>query len=400
MKILIVSKFFYARGGADLVAMTTRELLLKAGHEVRVFAMDYPDNIPLAESSTWPSEIDFNGPLPMKFKAFGRLMGLGEVKSAFRRVLREFRPEVVHCHNVHSYLSPVVVTLAREFGARTVWTLHDFKIICPAYLLRRPDGTICTDCVDGRRNILKYNCQKGSRLGSLMALLESIRWNRRKLDAATDCFIAPSEFMKRMMMRGGFNEAKIKVLPNFIDPAKLTAIEQATADTPPAEPYFCYVGRLSREKGLPTLVSAALRAGVRLIIGGDGPLRADLEEQARGSAIEFRGRLDRDEVARLLAGAAASVIPSEWYENNPLAVIESLCAGTPVIGADMGGIPELIQPGVNGEHFPAGSVNTLAAKLATFDPARYDRRAIAERALSEFSPEAHLEKLLKIFRDQ
>lgn len=400
MKVLIVSKFFYARGGADLVAITTRELLLKAGHEVRVFAMDYPDNIALDESDSWPAEIDFNGSFGMKVKAFGRLMGLGDVKSAFRRTLEEFRPDVVHCHNVHSYLSPVVVTLAHEFGARTVWTLHDFKIICPAYLLRRPDGTICTDCVDGRRNIMKYKCQKGSRLGSLMALLESIRWNRRKLDVATDCFIAPSKFMKDMMVRGGFSSDKIKVLPNFIDPEKLQAIESAAASTEALEPYFCYVGRLSREKGLPTLIKAALRAGVRLIIGGDGPLREELEQMARGSAIEFRGRLDRNEVAELLAGASASVIPSEWYENNPLSVIESLCAGTPVIGADIGGIPELITPGFNGEHFPSGSVNTLAAKLATFDPSRYVRREIAARALNEFSPAAHLEKLLKIYRDE
>ncbi len=399
MKILIVSKFFYPRGGADLVAITTRELLMRAGHEVQVFAMEYPENIPLLESNTWPKEIKFNGPFGMKVKAFGRLMGFGDVRTSYRRVLKDFRPDVVHFHNIHSYLSPAVVTMARRFGARTVWTLHDFKIICPAYILRRPDGTICTDCVDGKCNILKYNCQKGSRLESVMARLESMRWNRSKLDRATDCFIAPSHFMKEMMVRGGFNPAKIVVLPNFIDPSKLRALEEAKRRPGPQEKYFCYVGRLSREKGLPTLIQAAVRSGVRLVVGGDGPLRNELQTMAHGSAIEFLGRIDREEVAALLSRAAASVIPSEWYENNPLSVIESLCAGTPVIGADMGGIPELITPGVNGEHFPAGSVNTLAAKLATFDPARYDREAIAARAFQEFSPEAHLRQLLKIYRN-
>lgn len=397
MKVLIVSKFFYSRGGADLVAMTTRELLRGAGHEVQVFAMDYPDNIKLPEQSTWPAEIDFNGSLTKKISAFVRLMGLGDVASRFRKVLKDFRPDVVHCHNIHSYLSPVVVTLSHQSGARTVWTIHDLKLVCPAYLGRRPDGTLCTDCVDGRSNLMKYNCLKGSRLASFMALLESIRWNRGKLDSATDCFIAPSEFMKSMLVRGGFSESKIRVLHNCISPDKLRPMLSEPRQEP-AEPYFTYIGRLSAEKGVKTLVLAAKRAGVRVLIGGDGPMRTELEELARGSKIEFLGNLDAKRVGRLLRDAAASVMPSECFENNPLSVIESLCAGTPVIGAKIGGIPELIEPGVSGEHFPSGSVNTLAAKLATFNAEAYDREAISRRAINEFSEQTHLENLLKIYQ--
>lgn len=401
MRILIVSKFFYARGGADVVAMTERDLLLKNGHEVRVFAMDYPQNVNLPESPTWASHIEFDGPPAMKVKAFARLMGIGDVSGSFRRVLDDFRPEIVHFHNIHSYLSPVVVTLAHRFGARTVWTVHDLKLVCPAYLGRRPDGSLCTDCVDGRMNVMKYRCMKNSGLASLMALLEARRWNRRKLSEATDVFIAPSRFMKRMLERGHVSGRQgICVLPNFIDPKKLRVIQSApqreNADA--AEPFFAFVGRLSPEKGVKTLVQAAVRAGVRLKIGGDGPLRESLEELASGSRIEFLGNLGAEQVAELLRDAAASVMPSECFENNPLSVIESLCAGTPVIGANIGGIPELIRPGVSGEHFVSGSVESLTEALRNFNPAAYDRRAIAREATREFSEEEHLSKLMLIYK--
>lgn len=400
MRVLIVSKFFYARGGADVVAMTTRELLLASGHEVRVFAMDYPENIPLEEAATFASQIEFGkGGLVSNVKAFARLMGVDNVVPRFKKVLRDFRPEVVHFHNIHSYLSPVVVTLSRQFGARTVWTVHDLKLLCPAYLGRRPDGSHCTDCVSsGRFHVVDHKCMKNSILASVMALLEARRWSREKLNAATDAFITPSYFMARMMRRGGYDAAKLHVLNNFIDPMKLEVILSAPA-RPESEPaYFVYVGRLSAEKGVVTLVQAAMKAGVDLRIAGDGPLRGELEEMAADSPnIRFLGQLGAAEVAALMRDAAASILPSECYENNPLSVIESLCAGTPVIGADIGGIPELIVPGVSGEHFRSGSAEDLAVILDRFDPARYNRAEISREAIERFSQHTHFRKLLEIY---
>ena len=401
MKILIVSKFFYIRGGAEAVVMNTRDLLMRAGHEVRVFAMAYPANVQLPESSEWASEVEFGGSLSMNVKAFARLMGLGDVADKFWKVLNDFRPDVVHCHNIHSYLSPVVVTLAHSFGVRTVWTMHDLKLVCPAYLGRRPDGSICSDCVDGKNNLMKYCCLKGSRFASFMALLESVRWNRALLGSATDCFIAPSEFLKTMMVRGGFPTEKIRVLNNFIDPQKIAAIQsEGVTRRSAAEPYFAYAGRLSPEKGVRTLVEAAVKAGVSLKVAGDGPLRAELEELARGSRVEFLGSLDPAGVISLMCGAAASVMPSECYENNPLSVIESLCAGTPVIGANIGGVPELIVPGISGEHFISGNVESLVECLLAFRPERYDRAALAADAAVRFSSHTHLKKLLQIYSEK
>lgn len=398
MRILIVSKFFYARGGAEVVGIGTRQLLLEAGHEVRVFAMDYPENLKLPENADYASQVSFEGGLGNKLKAFKRLMGLGDVKSKFRKVLNDFKPDVVHLHNIHSYLSPVVGEMAHKAGARVVWTLHDLKLLCPAYLGRRPDGSVCQDCIGGKFHIMEHNCLKGSRLASFMALLEAKRWSRRKLDAFTDAFIAPSHFMADMMKKGGFTPSKIHVLHNFIDPPKLDIILRTPQRPANTEPYFAYVGRLSAEKGVKTLVRAALKAGVKLKLAGDGPLRSELEAMAAGSKqIEFLGFQGPEQIALLQRNALACVLVSECYENNPLSVIESLCAGTPVIGAEIGGIPELIEPFVNGVHVPPGDADALAYTLADFQGARYNRAEISKKACNQFSQQTHFSLLLKIY---
>jgi len=398
MRVLIVSKFFYPRGGACVVAMGTRELLLESGHNVRVFAMSYPKNIDLPESSTFASQIDFNSNLLGKIKAFQRLIGIGDVVQSFKKVIEDFRPDIVHMHNIHSYLSPVVGEIAHKTGARVVWTLHDFKLICPAYSFRKGNGDICNCCTTSECHIIKNKCLKNNYIHSLMAYIEARTWSRPRLDRNTDIFIAPSKFMSNMMIRGGFNPSKLHVLYNFIDPAKLKILyETGTTDNVESH-FFAYTGRLSEEKGVKTLIKAAILAGVSLKIAGDGPLRRELEEIANGHPeIIFLGKLQAEDVARLQHETKACICPSEWFENNPLAVIESLCAGTPVIGANIGGIPELIEPGVNGQLYPSGDVDALCRLLKNFNSQDYDSKAITENATQKFSRELHLKRLLKLY---
>ena len=159
MKILIASKFFYPRGGAELVAINTRRLLMEHGHDVRVFAMRHAENIPLPDDNGYAPPVDFFGGIAGKLRGASRMLGKGSVSRAARRVLEEFRPDVVHMHNVHSYLSPVVAEIAKSMGIRVVWTLHDYKLICPAYSCRRPDGSICEDCfASGPGGVLSHRC--------------------------------------------------------------------------------------------------------------------------------------------------------------------------------------------------------------------------------------------------
>lgn len=398
MRILIASKFFYMRGGAELVAINTRRMLREHGHEVRVLAMSYPENIELPEQDSFPAEVRLFGSFADKLRGARRMLGLGDVRKRVREALDEFRPDVVHLHNVHSYLSPLVAEEAKKRGIRVVWTLHDYKAICPSYSCRRPDGTICEECFTHPAAVVRHRCMKGSLTASLMAYVEARRWSRRRLEKCVDTYIAPSAFMGQKMAQAGFEPAKIEVLCNFVDPDKLQTLLATTPAHDAGNPYFCYIGRLSYEKGVETMLRAAQKAGITLKVAGRGPMLEELKARY-GSlpGIEFLGHLDAPDVARLLSGAVASVLPSEWYENNPLGVIESLSVGTPVIGARMGGIPELIEEPGDGFTYPAFDADALAEAMSRTLHTDFDRTRIAQRAAARFGQDAHYARLMAIY---
>lgn len=394
-KILLVTKFYYRRGGDCVAAMNLERLLRDNGHEVAVFAMDYPDNVDSPWRSYWPSEVSFSGGAKAKLAAVGRTLGRGEVAGKFKRLLDDFRPDVVHLHNIHSYLSPVVGALAHKRGIKVVWTLHDYKLLCPGYsCLRR--GEVCELCFHDKKKVLTERCMKGSLAASAIAWIEALRWNRRRLQRDTDMFICPSRFMASKMEQGGFDASKLATVTNFVDPGLHEAFSTAGASDGKGG-YYCYVGRLSAEKGVATLMKAAASLSYKLKVAGDGPLADELRSRyADSPSIEFLGHLDGAGVRSLLAGARFSVLPSEWYENNPLGVIESLCAGVPVVGSQMGGIPELITDG-RGLTYPAGDDRALAEAIEKAWNADFDRDAIRRDALREFSPATHYDRLMEIY---
>ena len=393
MRVLLVNKFYYPRGGDCVVVLNTEALLREHGIEADVFAMQYPENLPARYQNRFASEVSFSGGMGNRLRALRRTLGMDDVSHCFKAVLDEFKPDVVHLHNIHSYLSPVVGVLAHQRGIRVVWTLHDYKLLCPRYdcLL---DGRPCERCVTGgKHDVLTHRCMKGSLPASAVARMEAIKWNRRVLEQNTDLFVCPSQFMADMMKKGGFNPAKLLVLNNFIDPIKFRRY-QAIDNTVPREDYYCYVGRLSAEKGLASLLEVASRLPYRLKVAGGGPLEAELRERYGAySNIEFLGMLDADAVARLLANARLSVVPSQWYENNPLSVVESLCAGTPVAGADIGGIPELIDD-ESGIVFKPFDNDALSAALSSALPRRWNHAEIARKSLQRFSQQTHLQVLM------
>ena len=391
-RVLLVNKFYYNRGGDCVVTLNTEQLLREHGHEVAVFSMRYPRNFSHAWEHCFASEVRFDGPMADKFKALVRTMGRGDIKSAVSRVLYDFNPDVVHLHNVHSYLSPLIARYAHERGCRVVWTLHDYKLLCPSYACLR-GGKPCERCLGHKWHVLTGRCMKGSLAGSAIAWLEALKWSRKRLERYVDTFICPSQFMADKMAQGGFDRSKLLVLNNFV-----TQLPGDALPTAEREDYYCYVGRLSPEKGVDTLLQAASCLPHRLVVAGGGPMEQELREKyARCSNIEFRGRLSHKQVADLLSRARLSVIPSEWYENNPMGVIESLCAGTPVAGADMGGIPELIDD-ESGVIFPAGQVNALMDAISMAMLHRWDNAAIAHAARARFSDETHYQRLLSIYQ--
>lgn len=393
MKVLIVNKFYYPRGGDCVCSMLLEQLLREQSHQTAVFAMQYSENVATEWNRYFAPEVAFAGGIANKVKAASRIFGGAGVKDAFAQILRDFKPDVVHFNNIHSYLSPAIVGMAKKAGAKTVWTLHDYKLICPSYSCLL-DGKPCEKCIgSSKRNVLANRCMKGSRAASLLAYLEAEHWNARRLQKVTDQFICPSEFMASKMKQGGFDEKKLNVVCNFADPEKIKDITVCAE----RKDYYTYVGRLSAEKGVETLLKAAAQFSIPLKIAGDGPLADDLKARfGRCGYIEFLGRQNAQQVRQLLSEARFSVMPSECYENNPLSVIESLCLGTPVVGARIGGVPELIRPG-DGLLYRSGSTDMLANTIANAWESHFDYEGISSRAIPRFSAERYLKEILEIY---
>ncbi len=394
-KILIASKFYYTRGGAEVVAINMANDLSARGFEVGIFTMEHPENIKTDKFYT-ASEVNFSSGIMGKLKFAYRTLGFGDIKSSFKRALKEFNPDIVHIHNIHSYLSPIIVKLAKQHGCKVVWTLHDYKLLCPAYSCLN-NGVVCEKCFNDKGKILKEKCFKGSLIASTLAYIEAKKWNRDWIERYVDYFVCPSSFIASQMSKGGFAKDKLKVICNFVDPIKLEGFKNNKVTE--KEDYFVYVGRLSSEKGVATLLEAASHTHHKLKIAGGGPLKDELmAKYANCSNIEFLGHLSPEKVSELLLAAKATISPSECYENNPLSVIESLCAGTPVIGAQIGGIPELITD-ETGLTFPSGDINALTHcidQIMTSD--KYNYEEIAKSSQQRFSFETHFEKLEELYR--
>ncbi len=391
-RILFAAKFYYNRGGAEVVVLNTIEELQRKGYATGVFTMDYPENTPGENYYTAP-RVDFSAGLSSKMRFARRTLGGAGVKSAFKAALDEYKPEIVHLHNIHSYLSPAIAKLAKHYGCKVVWTLHDLKLVCPAYLCMNANG-ICEECFRNKFGVLKHRCVKGGFAPSALALLEFLKWNRKSLEKWVDEFVCPSRFMKSQLLKAGFSESKLKVVCNFINRERL---EQMPVVKNNRGDYYVYVGRMSQEKGIETLLAAAARLPYRLKLAGGGPLLDELRSKyADCGNIEFLGKLSPAEVCRVLADARFTVLPSECYENNPLSLIESLCAGTPVVGANIGGIPELISPST-GTLFESGNQEDLKRAIEESWSTAYNYETIAKESKERFSFENHYLKLKEIY---
>lgn len=386
-RVLIVNKFYYRRGGDCVYTLALEELLKRNGHAVANFSMAFSENIPSDYSSYFPVEVSFSGSVKSKLDAAKRVLGIGEVTKKFKSLLNDFQPDVVHLNNIHSYLSPVIAKIAKEFGCRVVWTLHDYKLICPSYscLCR---GEVCEECLSDSTALLKRRCMKDSLAASVLAYVEARYWSLKRVVSYTDMFICPSAFMKEMMIKGGVPKERLKVISNFI--TNTHNIEQTTNN----HDYYCYVGRLSDEKGVRTLIKGASQLNRTLKIAGGGPLKEELEREFASDKVIFLGHLTGEQVGELLVNAKFSVMPSECYDNNPLGVIESLCYGTPVLGANIGGIPELIEQN-SGMLYTSRDIESLKVSIEKmFENSSFNREDIAKRAKTQFASQTYYNRLL------
>lgn len=399
MRVLHVNKFLYRRGGAEGYLLDLAQLQRGAGDEVAYFGMTHPENPPsLRYAAHFPRQVELE-PVPAgaaaRAAAAGRMIWSPASRRGLARVLDDFRPDVVHLHNIYHQLSPSVLAAVRRAGVPCVLTLHDYKLACPSYqLLDR--GRLCDACVTGGPLMAaRRRCKNGSLTASGLLAVES--WLHRRLRAydPVHLFLSPSRFLAEVMRRAGVYPDRIRVLNNFVDTRAVPA-----KDTPGGP--VVAAGRLSPEKGFDVLIEAAaeLPAGVSVEIAGDGPAGPALRDLAQLRApgrVRFHGRLDAPRLQALLRSAAVVAVPSRWHENQPMAVLEAFACGVPVVGAGLGGLPELIRPGVDGEVVPASDPAALAAVLRRMlaEPERTHQMGQAGRAKVErhFGPLDHLTRL-------
>lgn len=391
-RILLINKYYYRRGGDCVYVLNLEALLKSRGHDVAVYAMNYPENLPSEWSRYFPDEVDFGKD---KVKGMERIFGYGDIKPSFARILEDFRPDVVHLNNIHSYLSPVLAQMASDYGAKVVWTLHDYKLVCPSYSCLN-GGKVCEECFDNPLAVVGKRCMKNSLLAGVLAYAEAKKWSKEKLTAWTDVFLCPSRFMSLKMEEGGLPPTKLYHLYNFISPEMMEFYLQRGVNLK-RQDYYCYVGRLSPEKGIRTLLKVAAGLPYELRVAGTGPLDEELRREFAACAnIKFLGHCSLEKVQDLFANARFSVVPSECYENNPFSVIESLCGGTPFVGADIGGIPELAN-NKNGIIFSSGDTKSLEFAIDEAWKREWDYELIQKNALEKFSPEQHYLTLDKIY---
>lgn len=385
MRILLCNKFYYRRGGDCIYTMSLEKLLRNHGHEVAIYSMNYPENETSPWSKYWPS--------PMSaLKALSRPFGDREVRNGYTRLIEEFKPDVVHINNIHTQISPIVAKIAHEHGIRVVWTLHDTKLVCPCYTCIR-GGKWCTECFTDKTAVIRHRCMPGGMPGSIIGYMEARLWNKEVLQEFTDLFLPPSKFMMETCVEGGYSESKFRVLCNFID------VDKVKNPCFKKEDYYVYLGRVNEVKGIRTLCKAAERLDKKLVVIGGGELLEELQEKYRDCAyIEFKGQMQWEDFRLLIEKARFMVLPAEWSENNPLTVIESQSLGTPVLGARIGGIPELIEENVNGMTFTSGDVGDLLHKIQLMFKHTFDYQTLAANAVGRYSSEAYYKKIMEYYK--
>jgi len=402
MKILQINKFFYQQGGAERYLFNLIKLLEDNGHEVIPFTMADEKNQPTLWSKYFVSKVETLAPrtLKEKLRVFGRMIYSFEAKRKIENLIKEVRPDLVHLHNIYHQISPSILSVIKKFKIPIVMTVHDYKLICPNYILYTKNST-CQRCRGQKYyNALKYRCLKNSFFASLAVMIEMYFHKFLKIyQKNIDLFIAPSNFVKEKLIYFGLPANKIAVLPHFINP-KLTEHQNCSPEN-----YFLYLGRLKEEKGVELLLRAMKELPeTNLKIIGTGPEEQALKKYVKENNltnINFLGKLNQEKISDLIKNSLAIIIPSRVWETFGLTGAEALAYQKPVIASAMGGLPEIIIDGKTGLLFSSENIGELMEKMKWVLNNKEAAQKLGEQGYNfikaNLSPEEHYDKLMKIY---
>ncbi|OPX18432.1 hypothetical protein BXT86_01140 [candidate division WOR-3 bacterium 4484_100] len=403
MDILLINTFHYNRGGDCIYTFELADLLRGKRHKVVHFAMEHPLNFTSEYSKYFVPEIDLLRELKKKslisgLKVLNRAIYSNISKKKLSLLLDEHPVDIAHIQNIHGHITPSVFHILKKRNIPIVWTLHDYFLLCPNSTFYSK-GKVCEACRGNKFYKAVINrCRKNSFAASVIVVFEEYIHRLLGLLRLVDYFITPSLFLKKKLVENKFPEDKIVHIPNFISIDN--GIERNRSG-----PYALYGGRLSYEKGLKTLIRAVSSvSGIKLLIAGDGPYRKEIEKEVDSvnkHRIEFLGHQPRNVLLGLIKGAMFIIIPSEWYENFPYSILETFASGRPVVGAKIGGIPELIKEGETGLLFEPGNTEDLAEKIRWMFEHPAEREKMGQRAreyvLQEYNPDLHYERIMEVY---
>ncbi len=378
MKILMVNKFLYPRGGSESYMLYLAEHLKKMGHEVEFFGM-YDENNTVGNSAAlYTQNMDFHSTGFKRFLYPFKIVYSFEAKKKIMQVIDDFKPDIVHMNNINFQLTPSIIYGIKKRKISLVQTVHDYQMICPNHLLYNFDkNTPCEKCVRGSHiNCIKNRCIHGSLVKSIIGVIEAKLYSFFKTYKKVDLFVCPSNFLENKLLSARkYYDGKTITIHNFINKEKFANTNQKD------ESYIVFVGRLSKEKGIENIAQTAkLLPEYEFVIAGSGPDEDILKDI---SNIKLAGFLTGDELTKLMGNAKVLLLPSVCYENCPLSILEAHALGVPVVTMNSGGMAELVKDGVTGTLVDEPTPEGIALKLKeTIDNDDY-YKAIKENCKNE-----------------
>jgi glycosyltransferase involved in cell wall biosynthesis len=407
MRILTVHKFHYIEGGAERYLFNQTRLLEGKGHAVIPFSMHHPRNQHSAYQGYFAEHFNPEQLREVQYKPWALAQRVARVcynrnaQQQLDRLIRDVQPDLAHVHSIYHHLSPAVLHTLKAHRLPVVMELHDYKLICPNYILLDGQGHLCEAC-RGHRFFRAFwkKCFRNSYPASLLVAVEASlhKW-LKSYHRHIDLFISPSRFLADKMKQYGFGDKTIVVQPYTLDVASYVPYYG------PSD-YFIFMGRLTHEKGVRFLLEAAEKIrNSQLYICGTGPMEEELRQIARQRRLDhvrFMGYQSGEALKELVAKARFTVVTSEWHDNSPLVIYESLSLGKAVIGSRLGGIPELIEEGVDGFTYQAGDLQDFVAKVQRLidNPDKAIAMGQKARAKAErfFAPEPHYQRLMQLYQ--
>lgn len=408
-RLVGVHRLHHRKGGAEGVHLDHLALFRERGWSCAEFAMDHPDNEPSDWQPYFPARFEPAAGLA-GIRQVPRLFHSSEARAKFARLLDEVRPDVIHMHGIYAHLTNAILKPALERRIPIVYTLHDYKLVCPAYHFWTERNGVCEKCHGGRQwRCLTERCTGGGLAkDALYALDGLVQWHTGQPRRAIDRFVGPCRFIVDKFVAHGFEPERMRFVPNFfestddaaVDPAQVAQLRTRHGR------HLLYFGRLSPEKGLDHLIAAAASADVPLVLVGEGPHRATLERLAAssGARVAFLGHLKGAALWAQVEAASAVALPSVWYEIAPKSILEAQARGKPALVTAIGGLPEMVEDGVSGlvvpPHDRAALAEGVRRLFAMSDTALAALGAQARaRALADYTRERYYREMVAIYRE-